>query len=236
MRDPPDASSLRGTFRAVAGVTAQMTISVSRMSAAPAGDLEVADLVRRAQRGDAGALRWLIERHHRAVHALVWRMTAGRGQNRVDDLVQECFVRVLAALPRFDPGGPALLSTWILTIATRLVINDHRRPELELLQDEPPSAPAEQPAAALDRARLGAAIAAAVARLPDGQRAVLVLREYHDLDYDEIAAALDLDLGTVKSRLARARHAVRDHLTASRPDLVPLAASPRARGTKADHR
>ena len=64
-----------------------------------------------------------------------------------------------------------------------------------------------------ERRRLGAAIAEAVAALPDGQRAVLVLREYHDLDYAEIADALELDVGTVKSRLSRARAALREHLT-----------------------
>ena len=53
---------------------------------------------------------------------------------------------------------------------------------------------------------------AGIAALPDAQRAVLVLREYHELDYAEIATALDLDLGTVKSRLARARAALRTHL------------------------
>ena len=53
-----------------------------------------------------------------------------------------------------------------------------------------------------------------MARLPDAQRAVLVLREYHELDYAEIADVLELDVGTVKSRLSRARAALREHLIA----------------------
>jgi RNA polymerase sigma-70 factor (ECF subfamily) len=82
-----------------------------------------------------------------------------------------------------------------------------------------PAAPGwEQPAAAVDRAKLAAAIGAAVDELPDGQRAVFVLREYHDLDYNDIAGALEIDVGTVKSRLARARGAVREHLAAALPD------------------
>lgn len=168
--------------------------------------------IRRAQRGDERAWRDLIEHYQRPVHALVWRLLAGRARHRTEDLVQETFVRVLRALPKFDPAGAATLSTWILTIATRLVLNELRRPELASLDREPPGE--ERADHASERARLGAAIASGVARLPEGQRAVLVLREYHDLDYAEIADVLELDVGTVKSRLSRAREALRDHLIA----------------------
>ena len=168
--------------------------------------------LRRAQRGDERAWRDLIEHYQRPVHALVWRLLAGRSRHRTEDLVQETFVRVLRALPKFDPTGPATLSTWILTIATRLVLNELRRPEPASLEREPLGG--EHADHASERARLGAAIAGGVARLPEGQRAVLVLREYHDLDYAEIADVLELDVGTVKSRLSRAREALRDHLIA----------------------
>jgi RNA polymerase sigma-70 factor (ECF subfamily) len=196
-------------------------MTVAAQPARTAADVELDELtLRRAQRGEDDALRRLVERHHRAVHALVWRMTAARGRERVDDLVQDCFIRVLRGLPSFDPRGPAKLSTWILTIATRVVLNDRRRAEPEPLDDRNvPAAPGwEQPAAAVDRAKLAAAIGAAVDELPDGQRAVFVLREYHDLDYNDIAGALEIDVGTVKSRLARARGAVREHLAAALPD------------------
>jgi RNA polymerase sigma-70 factor (ECF subfamily) len=168
--------------------------------------------LRRAQRGDERAWRDLIERYSKPVHALIWRLLAGRARHRVEDLTQETFVRVLRALPKFDPAGPAQLSTWILTIATRLTLNELRRPELAELADEPSAS--DRTDANAERARLGAAIAAAVAALPDAQRAVLVLREYHDLDYADIAEVLELDVGTVKSRLSRARAALREHLVA----------------------
>jgi RNA polymerase sigma-70 factor (ECF subfamily) len=174
--------------------------------------------VRRAQRGEADAVRAVVERYHRAVHALVWRMSAARTPDRVDDLVQDCFVRVLRGLAGFDPRGTAKLSTWILTIATRVVLNDRRRPPAAELAEEPAAPRGDEPAAAVDRARLARAIGDAVSALPEAQRAVLVLREYHDLDYAEIAQALEVDLGTVKSRLARARTAVREHLERALPD------------------
>jgi RNA polymerase sigma-70 factor (ECF subfamily) len=151
------------------------------------------------------------------VHALVWRMACAQGESHVADLVQDSLVRVLQALPRFDLAGPARLSTWILTIATRVVLNDRRRvtpPDAKL----EPSACID-PATAVADVELGTAIANAVLELPENQRIAFVLRTYHDLDYGEIAEALDVDVGTIKSRLSRARAAVRDTLTRTLPDL-----------------
>ena len=166
--------------------------------------------IRRAQRGDERAWRDLVERFQQPVHALIWRLLVGRARHRVEDLVQETFVRVLRALPGFELGGAASLATWILTIATRLALNELRRPEHAALDAEPPTP--ESTDRTTERQRLAAAIAACVTALPEPQRVVLVLREYHDLDYRDIAAMLELDLGTVKSRLARARAILRERL------------------------
>jgi RNA polymerase sigma factor (sigma-70 family) len=181
----------------------------------PADSLDELTL-RRAQRGDERAWRDLIARFQRPVHALIWRVLAGRAKHRAEDLTQETFVRVLGALPRFDPAGPAKLSTWILTIAARLAINELRRPEGAALEHEPIAS--DRADVGVERARLGAAIAAGMAALPDAQRAVLVLREYHDLDYAEIAEMLELEIGTVRSRLSRAKAALRAHLVEFRHD------------------
>ena len=93
--------------------------------------------LRRAQRGDERAWRDLIERFQQPVYSLIWRLLAGRAKHRAEDLAQETFVRVMKALPRFEPGGPASLSTWILTIATRLALNELRKPESAELEREP---------------------------------------------------------------------------------------------------
>jgi len=171
--------------------------------------------LRRAQRGEERAWRALIDRYHSPVHALIWRMFAGRARHRVEDLVQETFVRVLRALPEFDPAGPASLQTWMLTIATRLALNELRRPEHARLEAEVESTVRAD--RDLERRRLGKMIAASVATLPDAQRAVFVLREYHGLDYAEIAGALEIDLDTVKSRLHRARSRLREQLATEKP-------------------
>lgn len=190
-----------------------MPAAAAARTTAPLDELTL----RRAQRGDERAWRDLVERYQQPIHALIWRLLAGRARHRVEDLVQETFVRVLRALPAFDLAGPASLSTWMLTIATRLALNDLRRPEHGSIEVEPIAN--ERTDDPVERRRLGAAIATGVAALPDAQRAVLVLREYHDLDYQEIADVLELDLGTVKSRLARARTALRDHLVIAMPEL-----------------
>jgi RNA polymerase sigma-70 factor (ECF subfamily) len=174
---------------------------------------ELDDLtLQRAQRGESPAFAALVERYQRPVHALVGRMLVGRGSPTVDDVAQEAFLRVYRGLPRFDPRGPARLGTWILTVATRACLN--------ALRDHPRDVPAAEPArdvsseasdperSAADR-DLARRVATAMAGLPEDQRAVLVLRAYHDFDYDEIAAALEVPVGTVKSRLGRAREALR---------------------------
>jgi RNA polymerase sigma-70 factor, ECF subfamily len=187
-----------------------------RAPQAPHAELDDLTL-RRAQQGERAALDQLVERYHPMVHALVWRMACAQGDAHVADLVQDALVRVLQNLTRFDPAGPARFSTWILTIATRVVLNDRRR-------GRPPDARIEprayiDPATAASQRELGAAIASAVVALDEPQRIAFVLREYHDLDYGEIASALDVDVGTVKSRLSRARAAIRDTLARTLPDL-----------------
>src|SRR5262245_42484489 len=88
----------------------------------------------RAQRGDEGACRTLVVTYQRPVFALLSRIL----RRNVDDLAQETFLRVFRALPRFRPAGPARLSTWILTIATRLAIDELRAARVWVPLDEAP--------------------------------------------------------------------------------------------------
>lgn len=165
----------------------------------------------RARRGERAALALVVEHHGRQVYALVGRMMAGRPQ-LVDDLAQETLVKVIQGLPRFDPAGPAKLSTWILTIATRTCLDALRRRRLEPIAEALELAAGDNPERQTAQRRLAQRAQDAVAALPPDQRAVLVLRAYHDLDYPEIAAALGIEEGTVKSRLGRARIALKQQL------------------------
>jgi len=169
-----------------------------------------------AQRGERWARRVFVEAYQGRVHALAWRMLAGAGRDSlVEDVVQDAFVRVFGALARFDPEGSARLSTWILTIATRTIIDELRRrrpPEASLEGVDEVEASGERPDQRSEHASTGRAIARAVASLSPEVRAAFVLRAYHELEYAEIAETLEVEMGTVKSRLWRAKAALQRHL------------------------
>jgi RNA polymerase sigma-70 factor (ECF subfamily) len=170
--------------------------------------------LRRAQNSDDSACRALVVRYQRPVFALLFRMLGpGRG-SMAEDLAQETFLEVFRSLRKFSPLGPARLSSWILTIASRRAIDELRkRPvatePIELGRNIVGDQRADE--AAVRRAVAGA-IQSAVAELSPEYRAAFLLREYHGLEYAEIARALDIDIGTVKSRLSRARAALRETL------------------------
>jgi RNA polymerase sigma-70 factor (ECF subfamily) len=182
-------------------------VTVAAHRAAPAPD-ELDELtLRRAQRRDPAAWKALVVRYERRVFALLSRMLGGGRRAQVEDLAQETFLQVFRGLEGFTANGPARLSTWILTIAARRAIDELRRREPRLLPEDAPAA--ARPDDALRRGEIAAAIERAVADLSPEYRAAFLLREYHGLDYAEIAAALAIDPGTVKSRLSRARAALR---------------------------
>lgn len=182
---------------------------------APEGPGPIVDdlTVRRAMRGDAAAFRVIVERHEQPVFALLGRiLLKQRGEGVVEDLAQETFVRVFHGLERFGADGRWNLTSWILTIAARLAIDELRRrrrqPEpldrAATVTDERAGSDVEA-----ERKRIGEAITRAVEDLQPEYRAAFLLREVHGLDYEAIAEALAIDLGTVKSRLSRARAALR---------------------------
>ncbi len=170
----------------------------------------------RARRGDRAAFRVLVAHYQRPVFALLSRMLMTRGREMlVEDLAQETFVRVFRSLGTFGNDGRLNLTGWILTIATRLALDELRKrpPRIEPLARAEELPGPERTDEAMERRALGAAIERAVSQLPPSYRATFLLRELHGFDYDAIAEALQIDLGTVKSRLSRARAVLRAALT-----------------------
>lgn len=191
-----------------------------RPPAAPASagppSLDAATLAA-ARRGDAWAQRSFVVAFQRSVFQLVARLLGRAGRSGwAEDVAQDALVRSLRALPGFDPHGAAKLSTWVLTIATRAAIDHLRRtgPEIAPLDEarDEVAQTRDSPEIDLDRRAVGAAIATALDTLAPEIRAAFVLRAYHELSYPEIAQALAIDLGTVKSRLWRARAALQIRL------------------------
>lgn len=212
-------SRARGTFSLVSPSKGPVTALAKELEpeaetlAQPQRRELAAEALAAAQRGERWARRALVQTYQERVHALAWRLLAGAGRPlEVEDSVQEAFLRVFRALPRFSPDGPARLSTWILSIATRTVIDElrRRRPRVTPVEDDLPGG--ERPDQRHEQRAVGRAIARGVASLSPEVRAAFVLRAYHDLDYAEIATVLEVGVGTVKSRLWRARAALQEQL------------------------
>jgi RNA polymerase sigma-70 factor (ECF subfamily) len=162
-----------------------------------------------ARRGDRTAFGRLLRRHQRRVFALGMRWF--RSADDADDLVQETFIRVWRSLERFDPARPFV--PWLMTIAVNRAktFAARARPEVEAVDERIPwDGPSPEENA--ERARLAQDVAAAMDRLPEEQRVVLHLRAVDGLAYREIAEALDIPIGTVMSRLSRAREHLRARL------------------------
>lgn len=186
------------------------------------------ELVARAQAGDANAMNDLLARHYDRVHA-VCRRIAG-SQRDADDAAQEAMIRIVRNLSRFD--GRSQFSTWVYRIATNASLDElrrrRRRPDLHVVDDAGNSADPPDPIAdrQIESIADREAIDEALAALPDEFRVAVVLRDVHDLDYSEIAEVLDVAIGTVKSRIARGRRQLVDHLgnpsaTSERPNDAP---------------
>lgn len=167
-------------------------------------------LVARCCAQDPQSFRVFVTMHQRVVFALLSRLLGRSGD--VDDLAQETFLRAFRAFPRFDPDGPAKVSTWLLTIATRLALDSRRRRRARVEDAGEVESPRDgdaTPESSLSRRELGQAIARAADALPDEQRAALVLYDLHGLSLAEIGAALDVPESTAKTRLFRAREKMR---------------------------
>jgi len=180
---------------------------------------EDAVLVRKAQQGDMDAFESLVRKYQQRVYALCRRLTGAH--QSADDLAQETFIKAYYALGRFDAQWP--LYPWLRRIALNSGLNylKARKRERPLLEGTlgarrtPFSVPADGPEEQLERAEFEARFERAVASLPADQRSVFVLRFHESMSYEEISRTLDLPIGTVMSRLNRARQKLKSLLTDS---------------------
>ncbi len=167
----------------------------------PASDLTLV----RATRGDPRAQRALLEEHGPVVFGLCRRLTPDP-----EDAYQEIWAKAFAALPRFDVGGRASLRTWLMTIAHRHLVDRHRRRvvrgEVVPLREEAlPAAEGGDADARIDERRRSVRLSAALAKLPDAQRRVVVLHHLHGVPLADLAKSEGASVGTIKSRLHRGR-------------------------------
>jgi RNA polymerase sigma-70 factor (ECF subfamily) len=154
------------------------------------------------QRGDSECLAALVERHHSRLLGFLYRMCCG-DRALAEDLVQEAFLRLIRRIDSYRYPRP--FKPWLYAIAANLA-RDHfksadarRTSALTEAADSLPGLNLDDSLLAWDDARR---VAAALAGLPAGQREAVVLRYYEDLSLDEVAEALRIPVGTVKSRLS----------------------------------
>jgi len=187
-------------------------------------NLPDADVAALAKEGREPAFRELVRRYERPVFSLIFRMV--RDRETAEDLAQDTFIKVLNNIDRYRPEFK--LSSWLFKIANNVTIDHLRKRQLATVSlDGSPHAQtaAEAQATSLDvesrgesaleaieSRELGSAIERAIGRLRPEYRSCILLRHVEGRSYEEIAATLDLPLGTVKTYIHRARHELREAL------------------------
>jgi RNA polymerase sigma-70 factor (ECF subfamily) len=172
-----------------------------------------ASLAERCRAGDRDAVAKVLDRH-RALICSIARRVAGDGCD-LDDVIQDTLAAVISGIPRFH--GTSKLSTWVASVAVRTALNHARRARRThrhvSFESSPAAlqAPAEassEPSIAFERMARAKRLETAIDRLPSDQRAAVVLRHIEGLPLRDVATALRVPVGTVKSRLHHARRSL----------------------------
>jgi RNA polymerase sigma-70 factor (ECF subfamily) len=187
-------------------------------------NLPDADVVLLAQQGRESAFRELVRRYERPVFSLVYRMV--RDRETAEDLAQDTFIKVLNHIDKYSPEFK--LSSWLFKIANNVAIDYLRKRRLATvsMNGSPHARTASEVEATsfdvsvrqesaleeLESRELGSSIERAIAKLRPEYRSCIMLRHVEDRSYEEIAATLNLPLGTVKTYIHRARHELRREL------------------------
>jgi RNA polymerase sigma-70 factor (ECF subfamily) len=176
-------------------------------------------LIARAQKGDREALNELISRYEAKAYQYAFRLT--RDPDKAAELASDAFYRICTSLKSFR--GQSAFTTWLYRIVTNCFLDRRKRDKSDrnVSIDAPGPGGSERqfedesdtPDLHAERSARESAMQEALAKLPDYQQSMMVMYHVEMLSYEEIARVLDLPLGTVKSRLNRARAALRDHLS-----------------------
>jgi RNA polymerase sigma-70 factor, ECF subfamily len=178
-------------------------------------------LVQRVQAGDKKAFNLLVSKYHRRVGRLLARML--KNQEDIEEVVQDSFIKAYRAIASFR--GDSAFYTWIYRIAINaaknLLVQQGRRPSTpnELLEGEDETfehqhalSTIDTPESLIQTKQIGAAVNEAIEALPEDLRAAILMREIEGLSYEEIAQSMGCPVGTVRSRIFRAREAVAAHI------------------------
>ena len=178
----------------------------------------VAMLVRRCIAGDSAAWDEIVQNYHRRIYNLCYRF-AGSADD-AQDLTQEVFIKIYRTLSSYDTNKGAF-ATWITTITRNLLVDHFRKTKQDRMTDSLDAAPSDHedaqplsdriedksapPDSHVRSREVGDTVHAALAKLSPELREAVILRDLQDMDYREIATALKVPEGTVKSRINRGR-------------------------------
>lgn len=178
-------------------------------------------LVERVQRGDKRAFELLVAKYQRKIFRLLSRLI--RDPAEIEDVAQEAFIKAYRALPNFR--GESAFYTWLYRIAintakNHLVAQGRRAPtttetdveDAENFDDADQLRDVNTPESMLQSRQVGEAVNRAIEKLPEDLRTAIVLRELEGLSYEEIAESMSCPIGTVRSRIFRAREAIASEL------------------------
>lgn len=170
------------------------------------------ELVKKVKDGDIDAFEDIVKKYEKKIFSLIYNML--RNENEIEDIAQEVFIKVYKNLDKFH--GDSSLYTWIYKIATNLCLDQIKKRKDIIYMDEKlrvnddeveiqiPSDEKTQDEL-YEQKELKQKLEKCIDKLPEKQRAMIVLRDIKGLAYDEIAEILELKLGTVKSQINRAR-------------------------------
>jgi RNA polymerase sigma-70 factor (ECF subfamily) len=183
---------------------------------------EERQLIERCKQGDLAAFNELVKKYEKQVYNFAYRLTGN--YDDANDVAQDAFLRVYNAIGSFR--GDASFTTWLFRITTNVFLDDRKRARAhphssldEALDLEESSVarqiedPSPSPEALTEQKERGQILQDTIGSLPENQRAMVVLYHSEQKSYEEIAEMMNLPIGTVKSRLNRARLALKEKLS-----------------------
>lgn len=191
------------------------------------------EVVQRAQAGDQSASREIIDKLHQPLLGFIYRLLGPTHRSQMEDIAQDVFLKVFRALDRFNVSRGVKFSTWVFTFARNHCLDLMKKRRLPVFslsstQEEGQmslvDANARQPIRAAIGGEVGTRIDEALLSINPEQREVFEMRERGGMEYREIAERMGVAEGTVKSRLHRARIALRELLADMNPAFEPAPA------------
>ncbi|OHB64221.1 MAG: hypothetical protein A2Y76_16055 [Planctomycetes bacterium RBG_13_60_9] len=177
---------------------------------------EESEVIHRVLHGDAESFRLLVERYAGPVMRIIRDVTGD--SHACEDLAQEVFLAAYAKLATFDPGR-SCFCTWLFTIARNKSVNAAKRKKPLYLADPPERADAKTPDQAAAGSEFLLALDEALLALPINQRTAFVLAEFERLPYETVAQIEGVRVGTIKSRVNRARNRLKETLNRFEVDV-----------------